>query len=215
MTTRLSEADRATHLPRFDRVERAVHWANAALFGVLIVTGAVLYAGPLSTLVGHRVVMKTIHVYAGLALPVPLLAGLAGPWRRGLRRDLTRLNRWDGDDRRWLRSRGRDRSVRLGKFNPGQKLNAAFTAGAMAVMLGTGAVMRWFSPFPVSWRTGATFVHDWGALAVAVVVAGHVIMAVGDGDALRAMFRGWVPAAWARRNRPKWYEEVTGGPSRP
>jgi formate dehydrogenase subunit gamma len=189
-----------------------VHWANAALFSVLLATGATLYAGPLSTIVGHRVVVKTVHVWAGVGLPVPLLAGLAGPWRRGLRRDLTRLNRWDDDDRRWLRSRGRDATVRLGKFNPGQKLNAAFVAGAIVVMLGTGSIMRWFSPFPVGWRTGATFVHDWGALAVLAVVVGHVTLAVGDPDSLRSMLRGWVPAGWARRNRPKWYEEAVSAP---
>ena len=39
---------------RFDRVERALHWVNAALFGTLMLTGAALYAGPVSTLVGHR-----------------------------------------------------------------------------------------------------------------------------------------------------------------
>ena len=39
-------------IPRFDRVERAAHWTTAVLFGVLMLTGAVLYAGPFSTLFG-------------------------------------------------------------------------------------------------------------------------------------------------------------------
>ena len=39
----------ATRLPRFDRVERALHWANATLFAVMMATGAALYVGPLST----------------------------------------------------------------------------------------------------------------------------------------------------------------------
>ena len=38
--------------------------------------------------------------------------------------------------------------VRLGKFNPGQKLNAAFIAGAAIVMLATGSIMKWFEPVP-------------------------------------------------------------------
>ena len=62
-------------MPRFDRTERIVHWANATLFLVLIATGAALYAGPVSTLVGRRVLMKNIHVYSGLLLPIPVLAG--------------------------------------------------------------------------------------------------------------------------------------------
>ena len=32
-------------LLRFDRVERTVHWVNATLVGVLMLTGAALYAG--------------------------------------------------------------------------------------------------------------------------------------------------------------------------
>ena len=47
----VSARDR-TRFPRFDRVERVVHWCNATLFLVLLFTGASLYVGPLSTLVG-------------------------------------------------------------------------------------------------------------------------------------------------------------------
>ena len=71
--------------PRFDRLERVVHWCNATLFLVLLLTGASLYAGPLSTIVAHRHAVKTIHVYAGLLLPVPLLIGLLLPSGRQLR----------------------------------------------------------------------------------------------------------------------------------
>jgi len=194
---------------RFDVYERLVHWANAALFGILILTAAVLYVGQLSALVGRRDFVRQLHVVSGLLLPVPILLGLLGPWRRGFASDIRALNRWDADDRRWLRTRGRDRSVRLGKFNPGQKLNAAFVAGAIIVAMATGSIMEWFRLFPIDWRTGATFVHDWTAIAIFVVVAGHIGMAFADGDALRAILRGWVPAAWAKNKRPKWYEAMT------
>jgi len=200
-------------LPRFDGAERALHWANAALFGVLLATAALLYVGQLSALVGRRGLVRQVHVVSGLLLPAPLILALIGPWRRGLMADLRAFNRFDADDLRWLRSRGRDTSVRLHKFNPGQKLNAAFIAGVIGVLLATGSIMFWFGRFPLAWRTGATFVHDWTAIAVAVVVAGHIWMAVSDSDSLRAMVRGWVPAWWARLHRPRWYEEVTGLPA--
>jgi formate dehydrogenase subunit gamma len=98
--------------------------------------------------------------------------------------------------------------VQLGKFNPGQKVNAIFVGAAIVLMLMTGSIMRWFEPFPDSWRTGATFVHDWTFIALAVVIAGHILFAFSDGDALRSMVRGWVPEAWARRERPRWWAEV-------
>ncbi|HEV3402462.1 MAG TPA: cytochrome b/b6 domain-containing protein [Acidimicrobiales bacterium] len=200
-------------LLRFDRCERAVHWCTAALILVLLATAAILYVGQLSVLVGRRQIVRRVHVVSGLLLPLPLLVGLVGRWRRGLVADIRAFNRWDWHDRRWLRSRGRDPSVRVGKFNAGQKLNAAFVAGAGVVMLGTGSIMNWFSPFPISWRTGATFVHDWTAFAIALVVLGHLWMALADFDALRGMITGRVPASWARQRRPRWYEEVTGHPA--
>jgi formate dehydrogenase subunit gamma len=200
--------DAGDTLLRFDRVERIVHWVNAALFGVLMLTGAALYAGPISTLVGHRDIVRNIHVYSGLALPVPLLIAVLG--RRGarLRTDLGRLNRWSRDDARWFRRRRRS-DVRLGKFNPGQKLNAAFIAAAAVVMLATGSIMHWFDLFPLDWRTGATFVHDWFALGIWVSVLGHIFFALRDSESLESMLGGSIGASWARRKAPLWYEELT------
>jgi formate dehydrogenase subunit gamma len=194
-------------MDRFDRTERWLHWANATLVGVLVFTGAVLYWGELSSIFGRRAFFKEIHVIAGLSLGVPLLLALPGRRGRRLRHDLGALNRFSPDDFRWLRSRGADPTVRLGKFNPGQKLNTAFVGAALLTMLATGVVLRFFSPFPLAWRTGATFIHDWTALALGLAITGHVWLAFSDPDALRAMVSGSVPAWWARQKRPRWYQE--------
>ncbi len=203
-------------LLRFDRVERAAHWANAALFLILIGTGAILYVGQLSILIGRRVLIDDIHVYCGIALPVPLLISLAGSWGKGLRADLSRFNRWTPDDRRWLRLAAKPRSERnagrdqlaIGKFNAGQKLNAAFVGAVIVVMLASGVVMHWFTPWPLSWRTGATFVHEWLAIAVIVVVIGHITYALRDPAALRSMIKGTISRRWALRNAPAWVIET-------
>jgi formate dehydrogenase subunit gamma len=196
-------------LRRFDRRARALHWINATLFGVLMLTGAALYAGPVSAIVGNRGAVRFLHVYSGLALPIPLLLAIAGRGGARVRTDLGRLNRWSADDARWFR-RSQRRTVQLGKFNPGQKLNAAFIAGAGLVMLATGSIMHWFDAFPVDWRTGATFMHDWFALGIWIAVLGHIMVALRDGDSLESMLNGAVPAAWARRKAPLWYAEVRG-----
>jgi formate dehydrogenase subunit gamma len=176
--------------PRFDRVERWFHWANAVLFLVLLATAAALYLDPVSRLVGRRALVRDVHVYSGVLLPV-LWVLVLGPLRTAsLRADVARLNRWTADDRRWARSWGRDPTVQLGKFHPGQKLNAAIVAGAVPVMVGTGAVMRWFTPFPLAWRTGATFVHDWLAVVVFAFTVGHIAKALSHPSALRAMWSG-------------------------
>jgi formate dehydrogenase subunit gamma len=205
-------------LARFDRVERAVHWTNAALFAVLVFTGAALYFSPLVAFVGRRELVERVHLYAGLALPVPLAIALSGSWGHALRRDIRRFNRWSKSDRRWLgvalRSRPQRVAVRsylrVGKFNAGQKLNAAFTAGGGLVMLVTGSLLRWYRPFPLSWRAGATFVHNWLALAFVVVITGHVLMALSDREALKSMLFGRISRAWARRHAPAWLDEIAG-----
>jgi formate dehydrogenase subunit gamma len=189
---------------RFAREERWVHRATAALMLTCLATAAVLYVGPLSVLVGRRALMVRIHVYAGLALPLPALLGwLSAAYRA----DLRELNRFHAVDGEWLRSSDR-RSGRLavGKFNAGQKLNAAFVAGAIVVQLASGVVMQYGRHSPLYLRSGATFVHDWLAAAVFVVLAGHLYFAYRDPDARRGMRTGWVPVAWARREHRSWAE---------
>ena len=211
-TTRPPDTRPAAWLERFDRVERAVHWVTAVLFGVLVFTGASLYLQPLGQLIGRRALIEDIHVYCGIALPVPLLLAVAGPWGAKMRADLRRFNRWTRQDRLWIRAALQDRDQRramyaeleLGKFNAGQKLNAAWTAGAGLVMLGTGVIMRWYHPWPLSWRTGATFVHDWIALSIGVVIIGHIWMAVSHPQALRSIVDGRIPRSWAQRHAPAW-----------
>ncbi len=198
----------ADQVLRFDRPERNVHWASASLVGACLLTAAALYVPALAALVGRREVVKNIHVYAGLAIPLPFLIVRLGPWMTQLAIDVRRLGRLDDMDRRWLRSFGRDPFVENGKFNGGQKLNAAFTLGAVLLLVVTGSIMKWFGPFPLTWRTGATFVHDWTAFALLGVLIGHVAKAFGDRDALGSMVRGPISRRWAGRHAPRWLREM-------
>ncbi|MCG0062450.1 formate dehydrogenase [Streptomyces sp. FBKL.4005] len=190
---------------RFTRAERWVHRGTAALMGVCVLTAAALYVPQLAVLVGRRELVVRIHEWAGLALPVPVLLGLAS---RAFRADLRFLNRFGPHDRVWLRAvLRRDRrsaSRPAGKFNAGQKIYAAWIAGAALVMLGTG-LMMWFTHLtPLVWRTSATFVHDWLALTTGVVLAGHIGMALGDPEARRGLRTGTVSRAWAEREHRLW-----------
>jgi len=194
---------------RFDRVERWLHWTNATLVLVLIATGSVMYVDPLTALVGRRILVETIHLWAGLALPVPFAAVVVGRWGRGFRRDARRLGRFASGDWRWLRKAGRrSATMGVGKFNAGQKLNAILVAGSLPVMLATGAVMKWHDPFADSWRTGATFVHDLGYVGLFLLIAGHIRNALNDAGSLGAIRRGPVGLNWAREHHPRWHAEI-------
>ena len=197
----------AARIVRFDAVQRTAHWLNAVLFGILMVTALPLYFGSIGGVVVPRALVAEIHLWAGIALPVPLLISILGPWGAQFRRDLRRINRWTRDEVTWLKALGRRAPQVVDKFNPGQKLNAIFTGAAIVVMLATGAILKWFRFFPVDWRTGATFVHDVFAFAIFIVVAGHVLFALTHPDSLRSMIRGWVTQTWAARHAPGWLAE--------
>jgi cytochrome b subunit of formate dehydrogenase len=197
-------------LLRFTLPERAVHHAVALLMIICLGTAACLYVPAVAAAVGRRELFKTVHVIAGFSLPAPILAGWLS---KTFRTDLRRLNRFRAEDWEWLRRRDRrividgEGAIPVGKFNAGQKLNAAFAAGAVLVMLATGAMLTFPGPFRDDWRTGATFVHDWLTLAIFGVFLGHLWYALRDREAMAGMWDGHVDRPWAARHHPAWLAE--------
>lgn len=192
---------------RFDSVQRSAHWANAILFGILIFTAIPLYFGSFFGVVLPRHTIEEIHLYSGLVLPLPLIASLLGPWGRQMRRDVRRFSLWTRSEIEWLRSFG-SHKIEADKFNPGQKLNALFIGAVIVVMFVTGFMLRWFEFFPVSWRQGATFVHDVFAFLIFAVVVGHIYMALTHRDSLRSIFTGRVSEKWAATHAAGWLKEL-------
>jgi len=191
---------------RFDPVQRGAHWANGVLFISLIFTALPLYFGSFFGVVLPRHLIEVIHLWSGLALPLPIIISLIGPWGRTMRRDVRRINNWTYQEIRWMRTLGRV-NLEADKFNPGQKLNGIFVGASILVTLVTAAMLQWFRFFSVSWRSGATLVHDVFAFAIFFVVVGHIIVAFTHRDALGAIFKGWVRRDWAVRHASRWLAE--------
>ena len=206
MATLQPHAASTVRLLRFDAVQRWVHWINAILFTVLIATSIPLYFGSLFGLVLPRFTVEQVHLWAGIALPGPILVSMIGPWGKQMRRDARRVNYWTREEIAWMKSFGTT-PIAADKFNPGQKLNAVFVVASSLVMLVTGVILKWFSYFPVTWRAGSTFVHDVFAWLLVVVIAGHVYMAVTHRDSLASMAKGWVSERWAAKNAAAWLGE--------
>lgn len=194
-------------LSRFDATERVLHWITAIDVLTLIVTGAILYFPSFSVRVGRRLLIENIHTISGLIALVPLLVALSGRWGTMLRRDVRRLTLFDPREWRWF-DRTRRMKLELGKFNPGQKLNAILTTSALVVLLCTGLVLRFPNPFPLSIRQGVTFVHDWFAFLVALLVIGHIGFALAHPRALRSMLSGRIERRWAEVHAPAWVREL-------
>jgi formate dehydrogenase subunit gamma len=173
---------------------------------VLIFTGIPLYFGSFFGVIFPRHVIQEIHLWTGLLMPLPILVSLLGPWGRRMRRDFRRFSYWTHAEIRWLTTGGRVRLL-FDKFNPGQKANALFVGAAIIIMWVSGYVLQWFRFFPLAWRDGATVTHDFFALAVVVVVLGHIVMALTHRDSMGAMIKGKVSKEWAQHHAQSWLEE--------
>jgi formate dehydrogenase subunit gamma len=198
------------YVKRFSRTERAVHWIHASAFLVLLGSGAVLYLPALAQAVGNRPLVRDLHLWTAAAWAGALLLVVLLGDRRGLRRTARELERFDEDDRRWLRGQGAPQ----GRFNAGQKLNAAVTA-AFALLLAVSGLLLWLGERFASFRIpGAIVVHDWVTYLSLAVLLGHLYFAVlhpATRHALRGITIGTVREDWARAHHPKWLDGAGGG----
>jgi formate dehydrogenase subunit gamma len=198
---------------RFSRTERTLHWANAIGFFVLLASGLVLYVPALSMAVGRRALLQEVHFYSGLAwIGLLVLIAAAGD-RRGLIRTATELDAFDHDDLRWLIGR---RPAPQGRFNAGQKINAALTTAITVLFLVSGLLM-WFGERDTNLRFASTILlHDALMFVSVVLVTGHIYLASlhpPTRHSLRGMTRGTVREDWARQHHPRWRPELEDPPS--
>jgi len=195
------------HRRRFTRTERTLHWANAAFFFFLLVTGLALYLPSLAVLVGRRPLVQSVHFWSGVAWIGVLVAIVLAGDRKGIRRTARELDRFDGDDVRWLLAR---RPAPQGRFNAGQKINAALT-GAFTILFAASGVLLWLGERDTSLRFASTVVlHDGLMYVSLVLLIGHLYLAVihpATRHALRGMTVGTVSEEWAARHHAKWKPE--------
>ena len=202
------------YVRRFSRTERAIHWIHASAFFVLLGSGLVLYLPSLSVAVSNRPLVKAIHVYTAIAWMIALVLVVVVGDRAGLRKTVSELDFFDGDDRRWLAAR----PAPQGRFNAGQKLNAALTA-AFAVLLAVSGFLLWYGERDNDFRWASTILlHDGLTVVSVFLVSGHLYLTLlhrTTRHSLRGMTLGSVREDWARSHHPKWVSpsrDSTGAP---
>jgi formate dehydrogenase subunit gamma len=203
-------ASAAGYVRRFGPEERSLHWLLAITFLAMLATGLILYLPAFAELAANRRLWKSIHLGAAIAfwagLVVLLLTDLSG----SLRRTAGEFDRFDDDDVRWLGwavTRGGPEPP-AGRFNAGQKLNAALVAGLMVVFTVSGVLIYLQeTDAAVRGRTSAILVHDIATWIAVPLIAGHLYLALVNPStrpSLRGMVLGTVRRDWARRHHPKW-----------
>jgi formate dehydrogenase subunit gamma len=205
-------ATESRYVRRFGAAEQSLHWLLAASFLTMLATGLILYLPSLAQLAASRQLWKSIHLGAALAFWAgTVLVFMSAP--RELRATAGQLDRFDRDDRRWLAwsVRRRGAGPPQGRFNAGQKLNAAIVAGLMVVFTISG-VLIYLQETDAGFRgTSAILVHDVAMYIAVPIVIGHLYLALlnpSTRHSLRGMTLGSVRRDWAREHHAKWEREL-------
>ncbi len=193
-------APTAAEVPRFGRTERWLHWVHSAAFAIMFVTGAILYAPPLSRVFADRPLLKGIHVFVAVGWLTALAVVVVLGDRRELGRTRDEIERFDADDLLFLRRR----PSRPARFNGGQKLHAIAHAGLLVLFFVSGALLLIGESDHGLRLSGTLPLHDFATLVGGVLVIGHVAKAMGAPGSLPGMTRGTVSAGYAAEHHPRW-----------
>jgi formate dehydrogenase subunit gamma len=195
------------YVTRFTPTERAFHWVHALSFFALLATGAALYVPALTEAFGSRALLRDVHLATAVTWVIALVAVVILGDRRALRQAVRDLDMLDEDDSVWGPRRP---YVPQGRFNAGQKRNAALTA-AFAVLFVVSGLFLWYGARNNDFSlASAVLLHDVLTLISIVLVAGHLYLALvhpSTRHSLRGMTLGTVRADWAREHHAKWIPE--------
>jgi formate dehydrogenase subunit gamma len=210
---------------RFGPGSRLLHWAHAAPFLFLLLSGLILFLPSLKAVhIGGFRLVPLLHVLVGIAFilsPIPLALALKS--EVATRADLRGLFKPDKADMPWLRYAvgsvlgARVRPPAVPKFNFGQKANTLFTVLITAGLMLTGAVLavNFFTKriFPALFVEQVFPIHDLLMLIAIPVVLVHIYLGSlnpGTRESLRGIIGGRVKRNWAQSHHALWLSEIDG-----
>jgi len=212
------EHNTGRRIERFTPFERAAHWANAAAFVVLAVSGLVMAFGKffLLPVIGSPLfgwltyALKTAHNFAGPLFAVSLVIVFF---------TFLRDNRPKAADLAWLKQGGGllgGHEPPSHRFNAGEKLvfwGGVFLLGTIVVA--SGLVLDKLIPGMLYTRGQMQIANMIHAIATVLMIAmflGHIyIGTIGMRGAYDAMRNGYVDEGWANEHHALWAEDVRAG----
>ena len=203
-------------IPRYDGLERLLHWAHTLAFFPLTLTGMVLFMpvfAPLAHGEAGQFVRLLHRLCAAFFTAVPILYAVFRP-RRLLNtlRDL-RFSRYDVE---WLKAAipyylfGRHKTMPpQGRFNTGEKLNVIVLVNGTVLFAITGLVM-WFGKgfVPTDAFKAMVIVHDLTMIVTVNVFIIHFYLVVAHPllwQSMVSMRFGLVSEAYAREYHSAWF----------
>ncbi|HXX10669.1 MAG TPA: formate dehydrogenase subunit gamma [Burkholderiales bacterium] len=206
--------NKANMIERYEASDRINHWLVAITFVLLALSGLALFHPSmffLTNLFGGGPWTRILHPFIGLVM-FAAFAGLALRfWRQ---------NYLDKNDEQWLKqwqdviNNREDKLPEVGRYNAGQKVLFWLMVGCLTVLLLSGIVIwrPYFAPaFNITVIRIAVVLHALAAFLLILGIIVHVYAAIWVKGSVRAMMRGTVTPAWAKKHHPGWYKQVTGG----
>lgn len=198
------------YIVRYRDPERMNHWVVAVLFILAAFSGLALFHPSMyffNNLFGGGQWTRILHPFMG----VLMFIGFIGLFFR-----FAGQNRINDADRQWRREaprilRGELPHAPVGKYNYGQKLVFWLSAWSLLALVITGFVFwrPWFAPvFPIEVIRAAALIHAFAAFVLVLTIIVHIYAAIWVKGSMRAMTRGTVSEAWARRHHPAWHGEA-------
>jgi formate dehydrogenase subunit gamma len=220
MSVQLKETDSVVKIawvPRYDGVERFLHWLYVPLFFVMVFTGLVLLLPAFQPLAqgdaGHFI--RLVHrIFAIPLIAVPILYVILRP--RRMLQTLGDILGVGKSDVGWFKAAipyylaGRHGVMPpQGRFNTGEKMNAVVSVGALIVLAITGVIM-WVGKGSVSPGVfqAAVIIHDLAMAATVTMFIVHLYLAMAHPlmwQSLTGIRFGSVSESYAREHHSAWY----------
>jgi len=200
-------------IERYTASDRVNHWFVAIAFVLLALSGLALFHPSLfflTNLFGGGPWTRILHPFIGVVMFVCFAALALRFWRHNVldRNDWHWLGQW-----RDVINNREDKLPEVGRYNGGQKALFWVMIGCLALLPLTGIVIwrPYFAPaFNITVIRIAVVLHAVLAFILILGIIAHVYAAIWVKGTVRAMTRGTVTTAWARKHHPGWYREVTG-----
>ena len=201
----------ADRISRYSAQERANHWVVALLFVLAGASGLALFHPAfffLSNFFGGGTWDRILHPFLGVLMFLSFLGLMVRFWSH---------NHYTPADREWLRRfrdvlNNREEGLDTGKYNAGQKTLFWVMVTTTILLLISGIIIwqPWFAPyFPIGLLRVAVVVHSLSAWVLIAGIFVHVYAAIWVKGTVRAMTRGDVSRAWAKKHHPAWYREIS------
>jgi len=198
------------YLQRYTEGERSLHWAVALLFILAALSGFAFFHPSLFWLVnffGGGPWTRILHPFLGIAMALAFAYMAWQFWEH---------NKLSPQDSNWLKQwrdvigNREDRLPEAGKYNAGQKVLFWVLIVCLATLVLTG-IVYWRSmlpDFPVWLVRLASLLHALAATVLVIAIIVHGYAAFWVKGSLRAMLRGTVSEAWAKKHHPAWHREM-------